>query len=96
MANAISIGTFADDVTLLEDVADVALRSKVHCTHYRSRLGRAIRYPLLRITLGFLVSAEQRRQHFLQAGDQVVTGPYNSVRGMVDGDLVKVDNKKAK
>ena len=32
----------------------------------------------------------------LQAGDQVVTGPYNSVRGMVDGDLVKVDNKKAK
>jgi HlyD family secretion protein len=33
----------------------------------------------------------------LQAGDQVITGPYNSVRGMADGDLVKVDNsKKAK
>src|SRR6185295_17307267 len=28
----------------------------------------------------------------LKAGDQVVTGPYNSVRGMADGDLVKVDN----
>jgi HlyD family secretion protein len=26
--------------------------------------------------------------------DQVITGPYNSVRGMTDGDLVKVDNKR--
>jgi HlyD family secretion protein len=32
----------------------------------------------------------------LKAGDEVITGPYNSVRGMADGDLVKVDNKKAK
>lgn len=30
----------------------------------------------------------------LKDGDQVVTGPYNSVRGMADGDLVKVDNGK--
>jgi HlyD family secretion protein len=30
----------------------------------------------------------------LQSGDQVITGPYNSVRGMTDGDLVKVDNAK--
>src|SRR5262245_11954973 len=30
----------------------------------------------------------------LKAGDQVITGPYNSVRGMADGDLVKVDNTK--
>ncbi len=30
----------------------------------------------------------------LNAGDQVITGPYNSVRGMADDDLVKVDNKK--
>jgi HlyD family secretion protein len=29
----------------------------------------------------------------LNAGDEVITGPYNSVRGMADGDLVKVDNK---
>src|SRR6266850_2234182 len=28
----------------------------------------------------------------LKAGDQVITGPYNSVRGMTDGDPVKVDN----
>jgi HlyD family secretion protein len=28
----------------------------------------------------------------LKDGDQVITGPYNSVRGMKDGDLVKVDN----
>jgi HlyD family secretion protein len=28
----------------------------------------------------------------LQPGDQVITGPYNSVRGMQDGDAVKVDN----
>jgi HlyD family secretion protein len=28
----------------------------------------------------------------LKNGDQVVTGPYNSVRGMADGDLVKLDN----
>src|SRR5262245_65931259 len=27
----------------------------------------------------------------LQPGDQVITGPYNSVRGMVDGDLVKLE-----
>jgi HlyD family secretion protein len=27
----------------------------------------------------------------LKAGDQVITGPYNSVRGMVDGDPVKLD-----
>jgi HlyD family secretion protein len=30
----------------------------------------------------------------LKEGDQVVTGPYNSVRGMADGDPVKVDNSK--
>jgi HlyD family secretion protein len=30
----------------------------------------------------------------LQSGDQVITGPYNSVRGMADGDLVKIDNGK--
>jgi HlyD family secretion protein len=30
----------------------------------------------------------------LKPGDQVITGPYNSVRGMADGDLVKVDNAK--
>jgi HlyD family secretion protein len=32
----------------------------------------------------------------LKAGDQVITGPYNSVRGMADGDLVKVDNSPKK
>ena len=32
----------------------------------------------------------------LKAGDQVVTGPYNSVRGMTDGDTVKVDTSKGK
>jgi HlyD family secretion protein len=30
----------------------------------------------------------------LSQGDQVITGPYNSVRGMADGDLVKVDNSR--
>jgi HlyD family secretion protein len=30
----------------------------------------------------------------LKPGDEVITGPYNSVRGMADGDPVKVDNKK--
>ena len=30
----------------------------------------------------------------LKDGDQVITGPYNSVRGMTDGDLVKVDNRQ--
>jgi HlyD family secretion protein len=30
----------------------------------------------------------------LKSGDVVITGPYNSVRGMADGDLVKVDNGK--
>jgi HlyD family secretion protein len=32
----------------------------------------------------------------LKEGDQVITGPYNSVRGMADGDLVKIDNKKSR
>jgi HlyD family secretion protein len=32
----------------------------------------------------------------LQPGDQVITGPYNSVRGMADGDLVRIDNAKKK
>jgi HlyD family secretion protein len=32
----------------------------------------------------------------LKAGDQVITGPYNSVRGMADGALVKIDNGKKK
>jgi HlyD family secretion protein len=27
----------------------------------------------------------------IKAGDEVITGPYNSVRGMADGDTVKVD-----
>src|SRR5919197_702717 len=30
----------------------------------------------------------------LKVGDEVITGPYNSVRGMADGDAVKVDNAK--
>jgi HlyD family secretion protein len=30
----------------------------------------------------------------IKAGDEVVTGPYNSVRNITDGDPVKVDNKK--
>jgi HlyD family secretion protein len=30
----------------------------------------------------------------LKEGDQVITGPYNSVRGMADGDLVKIEPKK--
>jgi len=30
----------------------------------------------------------------IKSGDQVITGPYNSVRGMSDGDVVKVDNGK--
>ena len=33
-------------------------------------------------------------QSIMKPGDQVITGPYNSVRGMTDGDLVKVDNAK--
>jgi HlyD family secretion protein len=32
----------------------------------------------------------------LKGGDQVITGPYASVRGMADGDLVKVDNATKK
>jgi len=31
----------------------------------------------------------------LKDGDQVITGPYNSVRSMADGDPVKVDSKAA-
>jgi len=30
----------------------------------------------------------------LKPGDQVVTGPYNSVRNIADGDAVKVDNSR--
>jgi len=30
----------------------------------------------------------------LKPGDQVMTGPYNSVRGMADGDPVKVNTEK--
>ena len=30
----------------------------------------------------------------LKPGDQVITGPYNSVRGMADGDSVRIDTKK--
>ena len=30
----------------------------------------------------------------LKRGDQVVTGPYNSVRNIADGDPVKVDNSR--
>jgi HlyD family secretion protein len=32
----------------------------------------------------------------LKVADEVITGPYNSVRGMADGDLVRVDNKAKK
>jgi HlyD family secretion protein len=30
----------------------------------------------------------------INAGDEVVTGPYNSVRNITDGDPVKIDNKR--
>ena len=32
----------------------------------------------------------------LKPGDEVITGPYNSVRGMADGDQVKVENATAR
>ena len=32
----------------------------------------------------------------LAVGDEVITGPYNSVRNIVDDDPVKIDNKQAK
>jgi HlyD family secretion protein len=32
----------------------------------------------------------------LNPGDQVITGPYNSVRNIADGDAVKIDNKQDK
>jgi HlyD family secretion protein len=32
----------------------------------------------------------------LKPGDQVITGPYNSVRNIADGDPVKIDNKQDK
>ena len=32
----------------------------------------------------------------LKDGDEVITGPYNSVRGMADGDAVEVDNRTAR
>ena len=32
----------------------------------------------------------------LKPGDQVITGPYNSVRNIADGDTVKIDNKQDK
>ncbi len=32
----------------------------------------------------------------LKDAEQVITGPYNSVRGMADGDLVKIDNNTKK
>jgi HlyD family secretion protein len=32
----------------------------------------------------------------IKPNDQVITGPYNSVRGMTDGDLVRIDNTKRK
>ena len=31
----------------------------------------------------------------LKAGDQVITGPFNSVRDLQDGDLIKVDTPNA-
>ena len=30
----------------------------------------------------------------LKSGDEVITGPYNSVRGMAEGDQVRIDNAK--
>ena len=32
----------------------------------------------------------------IKPGDQVITGPYNSVRNIADGDAVKIDNKQDK
>jgi HlyD family secretion protein len=32
----------------------------------------------------------------LKPGEQVVTGPYNSVRSMTDGDAVKVDTNRGR
>ena len=32
----------------------------------------------------------------LKPNDQVITGPYNSVRNIADGDAVKIDNKQDK
>jgi len=32
----------------------------------------------------------------LKPGDQVITGPYNSVRNIADGDTIKIDNKQDK
>ena len=32
----------------------------------------------------------------VKSGNQVITGPYNSIRGMADGDAVKIDDKQGR
>ena len=53
------------------------------------REGRAVFLP---IEMGIAGDQYFEVVSGLKAGDEVITGPYNSVRGMADGDEVKVDN----
>jgi HlyD family secretion protein len=55
---------------------------------------RGTRVEFVRIKMGIAGDKYFEVLSGLKEGDQVVTGPYNSVRSMVEGDLVKVDDKK--
>jgi len=41
-------------------------------------------------------ASSEKAQLLAAHGDEVVTGPYNNVRGMADGDAVKVEGAAAK
>ena len=53
------------------------------------REGKAVFLP---IEMGIAGDQYFEVESGLKAGDEVITGPYNSVRGMADGDEVKIEN----
>ena len=52
---------------------------------------RADRVEFVPIRLGISGDRYFEVMEGLKPGDEVVTGPYNSVRSLIDGDTVKVE-----
>ncbi len=86
-------GSIADPVASAEELKPGQTRKEVEGV-FVIRDGKQKSVEFLPIKMGIAGDKYFEVLTGLKPGDQVVTGPYNSVRNIADGDSVKIDNKR--
>ena len=88
-------GSVVDPVASAEELKPGQTRKETEGV-FIIRDGKSTTVEFLPIKMGIAGDKYFEVLQGLKAGDQVVTGPYNSVRNIADGDAVKIDNKQDK